>query len=553
MTNTNAPQTLQNNGQSTSKTTFYGFARLALALALMLFSVSICSASAANLYVGQNASGSANGADCADTLAVSWLNTTSNWGSGSNQVGPGTTVHLCGTITGAAGAQGILISGSGSSGNPITIKFEAGAIMTSPYWGANGAITATGKSFITIDGGTNGIIQNTDNGTLGAFNNEQGSHPIYILGPASNVVIKNLNISNICQHTSALDVTGCNTGGNSDSAIWVQGGMTNLTVTNNTIHDSTSGVTYLTSTGDTGAVISNNTISRTNWAVSVGAIGSSNGLLITGNDISCVVGGPCNWNDAANNFHHNGIMIFPQAAGDQVSGLVVSNNFIHDINTCTAGIFFDPMAGDLPNAKIFNNVFYTTPGQVGPSNAWITMGQDISHFVTNPMIVNNTIIGPSGTGIIAQMGVTIKNNVVSSVFFGALLYTGYSGVTSDFNDWFNLQPGDAMAADPVFFATLAEWTAATGFDTHSMVSNPSLTSSFMPNAGSPLIGKGTNLTSLNIPGLNVGAPQTFGAGGSCGAGCVQRPATGAWTIGAYQQSSTSSPVGPPSGLGAVAH
>ena len=113
-----------------------------------------------------------------------------------------------------------------------------------------------------------------------------------------------------------------------------------------------------------------------------------------------------------------------------------------------------------------------------------------------------------------------------------LLNAGYSGGVSDYNDFFNLSQG--LKNEPTLYGSLSAWTAGTGLDVHSISSNPNLTASFALNAGSPAIGAGTNLSGLGITGLNVSAPQTFGAGGTCGSGCVPRPSSGAWDMGAYQ-------------------
>src|SRR5258707_9894695 len=59
-------------------------------------------ASAKDIYISQ--SGTGTGTSCTDTLPVAWFNNSANWGSGSSQIGPGTTVHLCGTFTGAPGS-----------------------------------------------------------------------------------------------------------------------------------------------------------------------------------------------------------------------------------------------------------------------------------------------------------------------------------------------------------------------------------------------------------------------------------------------------------------
>lgn len=78
------------------------------------------SASANNVYISQTGGG--NGSSCSSPLAVSYFNTAGDWTSASpsgTQIGPGTTVHLCGTIT-----EEIFVGGSGVSGNPITIQFD---------------------------------------------------------------------------------------------------------------------------------------------------------------------------------------------------------------------------------------------------------------------------------------------------------------------------------------------------------------------------------------------------------------------------------------------
>src|SRR5205085_10989525 len=50
---------------------------------------------------------------------------------------------------------------------PYTTLFrsETGAIATTPYWGANGFITASNQNYIVVDGGTDGSVTSTANGT----------------------------------------------------------------------------------------------------------------------------------------------------------------------------------------------------------------------------------------------------------------------------------------------------------------------------------------------------------------------------------------------------
>jgi hypothetical protein len=116
-------------------------------------------ASANNIYVGQSASGLGNGQDCANTKDVTYFNTSAYWVKANPvgaQIGPGTTVHLCGTFSFPSGGSGLVVKGSGLGGNPITIVFESGAILQSPNFSGNGgaAIVMLSKSNIVVDGGT---------------------------------------------------------------------------------------------------------------------------------------------------------------------------------------------------------------------------------------------------------------------------------------------------------------------------------------------------------------------------------------------------------------
>ena len=133
-----------------------------------------------NIYFAQTAHGANNGADCADAFAYNdgsnGINKSANWV-------PGNTLHVCGTISVGAGQNIISAQASGTNGNPITIKFEPGAILQAPHFGTGNSagITLSGHNFIVVDGGntgnatsgtlwTGGLIQNYANGSSGANN-----------------------------------------------------------------------------------------------------------------------------------------------------------------------------------------------------------------------------------------------------------------------------------------------------------------------------------------------------------------------------------------------
>ena len=97
-------------------------------LVLLLCSATTTALAATSLYTAQTAKGTNDGSSCANAHSASWFNTSANWGYGSTQIGPGTTVHLCGTIT-----SDLIFKGSGTSGNYITVD-GAGAAMSATFF-----------------------------------------------------------------------------------------------------------------------------------------------------------------------------------------------------------------------------------------------------------------------------------------------------------------------------------------------------------------------------------------------------------------------------------
>jgi len=140
---------------------FFSF-RFGSLVALMTLLCLLFSASARgeDFYISQTAQGGDTGLDCANAHSVSWFNMSGNWGTGAGKISAGDTVHLCGTITTSLVAQA-----SGSSGLPINILFETDAKISKAVCGSNGCINTNSKTYITIDGGTNGIIESTTMGT----------------------------------------------------------------------------------------------------------------------------------------------------------------------------------------------------------------------------------------------------------------------------------------------------------------------------------------------------------------------------------------------------
>jgi hypothetical protein len=164
-----------------------------IALGLVSLSSSARAAPVTNVYVAESAVGAASGTDCANAFAVSWFNDAADWGSGANQIGPGTTVHLCGTFTVAVGATLLTAQGDGATGAPITILFEPGSGITSPGMGVG--IELGGHAHFVVDGGA----------TCG-YTNEPGSADI----PCNGYFANTANGDGLANHvsTSAIRETG---------------------------------------------------------------------------------------------------------------------------------------------------------------------------------------------------------------------------------------------------------------------------------------------------------------------------------------------------------
>src|ERR1700736_1487877 len=138
-----------------------------------LFGVTTANAKA--FYVAASSGRNAGGTSCNDALSVAWFNNSSSWGSSSHQISTGTTVFLCGRFNGAPGQELLTVQGDG-----ITIKFMPGAVLSALYWPVSGAIHADGRNNIVIDGGTKGIIENTQNGTGRPY--RQKSVAVHVVG-----------------------------------------------------------------------------------------------------------------------------------------------------------------------------------------------------------------------------------------------------------------------------------------------------------------------------------------------------------------------------------
>jgi hypothetical protein len=569
----------------------------------------LASASAAttDIYFAQSAQGGNNGADCADAYAYNdgthGINVSGHWAAGN-------TLHICGTISVAAGAGAIICQGSGSSGSPITIKFEAGAILQAPYFGTGGAagIDCSGQSWITINGGntgsatgstngtppsywTGGIIQNYANGTSGTsacpgINNTGTAACTYQVNPTTLIealgvnhfIVENLSMSNAYVQTATDTVGG---GSKSEMGIDISG--SNWTITNNQIHDDGDGIDNTTYGNDTNDVVSYNYFSEDGWGM--GCAGGSN------------TAGPYYFHDnwlhnwdrwTLGSTHVNGMFCYA-AGGGGVSSLYLYNN-VADGNqgTCcwTAWWHFGADAGS--NAfngtglVMFNNItvstIYNGNGLLqlsGGSNNQIYNNAFIQVADANSATNNNLAQCINSTWDVAPANtITFRNNILSGCTQPITL-NGVASFTASNNAY-----GNIPATSPPAFAwtgvgsanTLSAWQSVCRCDSESITASlpaaafPDLTITGspyvlegVPSAGFPGLEYGANLSSIatgalaalansTTAGNTVSSPEARPSGT-----CSTQGTSSCWDIGPYEVSNGASdpPPSPPTGLTAA--
>ena len=519
-------------------------------LACGLF-VAASTAQANDIYLSQNGSGAGNGADCGDAFPASWFNSGSNWGSGGTQIGPGTIVHLCGTITGSAGATGLAFQAGGVSGRPIVLLFESGARLSSPQWGA--AISSNNKSFITIDGGANGIVESTMAGSSGApctggacSIHDQTSDGISITG-GSNIEVKNLTVQNIYVHRGTAGDGGDAKAINFHAS---QSPQSNILVHDNIVHDAHAAIFFGFNTLSSVQVYNNTTYNHC-WGVAFldnNTGSNATGIQVYGNDISGFV----NWTGPSggdNGFHFDGVFFAATNSSTSFTGSSIYNNYLHGAmtNPATGHIYLTGSGGGMRGNKIYNNLI------VAPQNAIGHSGPDEEGLIVlgfgsqSTSVYNNTFVSQTPGIDIRDAGTTvaaIKNNIFSGdssgPMFTAILNktrTNLAGLVN-FNDYYNLAPlhmfeaGDGVSN----YGSLSAWQSACGCDTGSVVGNPNFDSSYHLQSGSAAINLGASLNTLSILSLNLDKAEN------------PRPSTGSWDSGVYQSGTSANTLAAPSGL-----
>lgn len=521
---------------------------LSLASFMMLFAP-LMFASATNVYITPN--GAAQGACTTNPQTPAWFNNSANWGSGTAQIGPGTTVLLCGTIT-----TPLTFKGSGTSGNPVTLTFDTGAQISMGVCPSSGCLNVAGKSWIVVDGGTscgwvnqslvpcNGKVVPTASGT--AYGNGGTSSFTIVADGCGNCEIRNLEVSTYV-HTSASDAPSGDMRGVQNLQA-VSGGAF-YRVHNMIIHDAASGIVYVPS----GNPVSNFEFYN-NAEFSV-----NSGVDISNNNNGTIVGGSVHDNHIYNTavwdtngcaFHHNSMHSFAYTQSN--SGIQFYNNQMDgNWGGCpTSELFYEGSGSLNNNCIIFNNVFMGTYQQENNGVVSVTCGGVLQFY-------NNTVIGAAKAGdVCLSLNLTggaaadVKNNIVTNC--NQLWETASSasawGSSFSHNTWGGTSSGTPWAyscgsGGCTYANSLSAWQSACSCDSNSSfgasTSYAGLNSNGTLQSSSPAIGAGTNLGSLGITALDTDIAGTQRPGGST-----------AWANGAYSYGSGPS-VAPPTGLSAL--
>lgn len=477
----------------------------------------------ADYYIAQTAAGDNDATSCANAKAITAL----TWGSG-NMGAAGNTIHICGTITST-----LTIGASGSAGQPITILFESGAKFSkgdNAAWGGDtapstsSAIYASSKYYITIDGGTNGIIENTDNGTgLGVSVNSHGIG----MSAVSNIVIKNLTIKEIYKRTARSDVDSNSYG----VGIWVRNGS-NITVNNNNIYGAFYCLVFTATTGDpSGLYVHHNNLSQMSTGIKIALDGSTNysNLNIYNNRIFDTYVWDGSWGTGL--WHHrDGIHTWGNYTGKTIGTLNIYNNTFDGDWGAQSGWASPRVTGYIyvtdytTPLLIYNNLFAPTDGTY--NNGWI----DAHTYGTGTIeIYNNTFSGLvkksiGGTGVyLAGTGswtATFKNNIFKTLYIGVYDPTSDSTITSDNNIFYDLNTVGRTGS--AWYSSLSSWQgylgggcpSATGNDCNSVTTDPKFVSSsdFSLQSDSPAIDAGDDLSASFTTDILGSTRSTFDIG-----------------------------------------
>ncbi len=450
--------------------------RLQIPSIFILFCILTLNCFGATVYVADNSSGDGSGSSPSNRRSVASIN--AGW-----NIKAGDTLSLGGTIQNTLG-----VFGSGTSDSPITLLFETDAKMAR----ANGRlIYMNNVNYIVIDGGANGILENTATGTGMAYSNAAG---FIDASGAGNLTFKNLHLQNQYVHTSITDA-------NPDIA--AAGGI------------------YANGLGGDNYFISD-TFSNVGWCLEILAspksmtvsncffINYDHGVVPGGTNIAIInnhFDSTANWDTTANVYHHDPIHYF--GAQNTASFVIAGNLFTGNLGRNNTAMIY--LESGPPNVLMYNNVFLQYPSN------YLNNGM-VQCYGDNSRIYNNTF---AGSGVANSSGLTTggRGTIVQNNLFNSLTTFVYvPSVVPVFNNnvYANWASGgnSPWATNGASYGSLAAWQGSVG-DAKSVY-----TTAAVINANGTLIsssvalGAGANLSGIfttDIKGLTRTAKWDAGA------------------------------------------
>jgi len=508
---------------------------------ILIFLFSALPAGAKDFYIAAKQASTGSGTGCSTAKAYTWFNNVASWGTGASQIGPGTTVHLCGTFIGTAGQQLLSVRGSGTTTSPITIKFETNAVLTAPYWSSQGTINELGRSYIVIDGGTNGLIKNTANGT--GRGNAQDSRAIYAQS-CTGCVVKNLTIADLYVRTSVTDLAVRQTAVN--CVYWLN--SNNITITHVTCHDAG----WAFAGNGNNFTLSYSNIYNIDHGLAFGPQGTNSGFSIHDNHIHDYV----KWDSTTNAYHHDGLHIWGQNGGIATNGVIYNNVFDGDSGVnITAHIY---LQDSIKNVSVYNNVFLV-PYNRTINSLWFSGITQAGVLPGGPATGNSAYNNFIRTGghlhgaaifAMAQSNFTAINNVLlggnADISFQGGGYLSTAGINNNiYQDlWADGASLNAFNYQGHNYHDLASWQAACHCDSRSkLVPASKINASSLGQllSGSVAVSAAANLLNISSGSLSALSKDRVGAA---------RQLSGNWDAGAYKFGSTPLPSSP-AGLSAT--
>jgi len=385
---------------------------------------------ARDYFVANAPTGMDTGLSPSDAHGVDWLLLPGTWGSGASQIAAGDTIHIVGCV------GSLKIKGGGNARSPVRFLFERDAKVSA---GAANLISCVGQSYVIIDGGVNGIVENTNNGS---YMGQQAATSGVVISGSANLIITNLTIRNLYVHDSSddakLDFTAV-------GGIYGNGFGDNIKIVNCNFSNICWAINLQSGEG-TNLVVSG--CKFADYDHGIAGLGKAyQKVLISDNFFGSTV----RWDTVVNKYHHDGVHIFYGQGGGVSDVTICRNIFDGDwgINN-TAHLYFE---GDMTRSNpssmkrftIANNLFKAATNRIinngfgcgnGPewcwaNNSFIGSGKEGSIGLSlkdngDSLLVNNLFVGLT-TFVTTGTNVVLKNNCYSARASGGNAAWIYSG------------------------------------------------------------------------------------------------------------------------------